>query len=147
MSHPENSLPAPLPYYAISYDDRPPLLRGEGVRPLNAEEITETCEVLLATALYYGCPYWLLDGRSHQQAQPQELHEWMREEYFPRVQAELQGQPCIAFLVPLFVWTGISQQGYAQVVDASVHGVRLGWFTQENQALPWLAHQRTLQYR
>ena len=101
-----------------------------------------TCEVLLDTARRHYCRYWLLDGRSHQQAQPQELHHWMQEEYFPRVRTELKGQPCIAFMVPLFVWEGLPGQGYAEPLDSSVHGVRMGWFTNEEDALAWLDRQR-----
>ncbi|MBC6609244.1 hypothetical protein H8B13_20665 [Hymenobacter sp. BT188] len=138
-------LPAPLRYYTVAYHPDPPLLKGRDRRPLSAEEITETCEVLLATAAHYRCRYWLLDGRAHQQAQPQELHAWMQEEYFPRVRAALGGQPCIAFLVPFFVWEGLSAQGYAQPLDSLAHGVRMGWFTQEEEALAWLARQRERQ--
>jgi hypothetical protein len=138
-------LPAPLSYYAVSYHCDPPYVRGCDLRPLSAEEITETCEVLLATARHYECQYWLLDGRSHQRAQPQALHHWMQEEYFPRVRAALGGQPCIAFLVPPFVWEGLPAQGYAQPLDSLAHGVRMGWFTQEQEALHWLAQQRERQ--
>jgi hypothetical protein len=138
-------LPAPLSYYAVAYEPAPPLLRGRDLRPLSAEEITETCEVLLAAARHHQCRYWLLDGRSHQWAQPQALHHWMQEEYFPRVRAVLGGQPCLAFLVPPFVWAGLPAQGYAQPLDSLAHGVRMGWFTTEPDALHWLARQRERQ--
>ena len=135
-------LPASLSYYDLLYQGRPPLLRGYNQRPLSAEEITHTCEALLATALHYDCRHWLLDGRSHQQAQPRELHEWMQEEYFPRVRAHLKGQPCIAFLVPRFVWEGLPAQGYENPLDSFAHDVRMGWFTAEEEALAWLDRQR-----
>lgn len=134
-----------LSYYAVAYQCDPPLLRGRDLRPLSAEEITETCEVLLAAACFHQCRDWLLDGRSHQQAQPQALHEWMQEEYFPRVRAELKGQPSIAFLVPPFVWEGLRAQGYAQPEDSAFHGVRMAWFTEEEAALAWLAGQQEQQ--
>ena len=75
-------LPASLSYYNRSYQSHPPLLRGHNQRPLSAEESTHSCEALLATAMHHGCCHWLPDGRSHQQAQPRELHEWMQEEYW-----------------------------------------------------------------
>ncbi|GAB3297818.1 hypothetical protein [Hymenobacter tenuis] len=73
-------MPISLSYYAVTYQSDPPLLQGRDLRPLSAEEVTETCELLLATARLHQCRYWLLDGRSHQQAQPQALQEWMQEE-------------------------------------------------------------------
>ncbi|MCC3160477.1 hypothetical protein LJ737_24785 [Hymenobacter sp. 15J16-1T3B] len=132
-------------FYAVEYSAHPPLLRGRDTRPLSAEEITETCELLLATAQRYECSYWLLDGRSHQGEQPRELHDWMREEYFPRVRRELAKPPCIAFLVPPFVWAGLVAQGYEQPLNDFSHGVHMGWFTDEAPALAWLDRRRALQ--
>lgn len=53
-----------------------------------------------------------------------------------------RGQPCIAFLVPRFVWEGLSAQGYENALDSFAHGVRMGWFTAEEEALAWLDLQR-----
>ncbi|RFP64336.1 hypothetical protein D0N36_14880 [Hymenobacter lapidiphilus] len=133
---------SPLAHYAITYEPCPPLLRGCNSRRLSAEEITETCELLLATARHYACRYWLLDGRSHQQAQPQALHDWMRDEYFPRISRELGSGACLCFLVPEPVWAGLPALGYGQLQNGFVHGVRMGWFTDEVAALDWLAKQR-----
>ena len=129
--------------YVIAYELCPPLLRGCNSRQLCAEEITETCELLLATARRYACRYWLLDGRSHQQAQPQALHDWMQDEYFPRISRELGPGACLCFLVPKPVWTGLPALGYGPLQDGFIHGVRTGWFTEEEAALDWLAKKRT----
>lgn len=134
--------PPPLDYYAVSYTAQPPLVWGNTLRKLNAEEVTATCELLLDTALRHRCPYWLLDGRPHVQEQPQALHNWMREDYLPRVCQALGRQPCIAFLVPPAVWASLQSRGYTQPLDWRSHAARLGWFTDEAPALDWLARQR-----
>ncbi len=136
-----HSLP-PLDYYSVAYVARPPLIRGHPLRKLNAEEVTVTCELLLDTALRYHCPYWLLDGRTHVREQPQALHDWMREDYLPRVREALDRSPCIAFLVPPAVWAGLPDRGYARPLDWQSHAARLGWFTDEASALDWLSRQR-----
>lgn len=132
----------PLSHYTVSYEPCPALLRGYNSRQLTAEEITETCELLLDTARRYACRYWLLDGRSHHQAQPEALHRWMQDEYFPRIRRELGRETYLAFLVPQQVWAGLPALGYAEVEDSLVHGVRMGWFTDEAAALDWLAERR-----
>ena len=132
----------PLNFYAVAYASQPPLVRGHTLRKLDAEEITASCEWLLDAALRHHCPYWLLDVRAHVQEQPQCLHEWMREDYLPRVRQTLGRQPCIAFLVPPAVWAGLPGKGCPQPVDWQSHTARLGWFTDEVPALDWLARQR-----
>jgi hypothetical protein len=138
----ESSLLPTLGYYQVAYESCPPLIRGRNQRLLQAEEVTETCELLLATALRHACPYWLLDGRSHQQEQPQALHNWMREEYFPRVASQLEQPVCIAFLVPGAVWAGLQAKGYDDPLDWHSPVARLGWFTEEGPALVWLTQRR-----
>jgi len=135
------SLPPPE-YYSAEYVPRPSLIRGHTLRRLSAEEITVTCELLLDTARRHGCPYWLLDGRAYAQEQPQGLHDWMREDYLPRVRRALDQPPCIAFLVPAAVWAGLPDKGYAEPQDWLSHAACLGWFTDEPPALNWLARQR-----
>lgn len=134
----------PLSYYAVEYSAAPPLIRGLNLRPLDAEEITVTCEWLLHEALRHHCPYWLLDGRAHVQQQPQSLHDWMREEYFPRVCQVLQALPHIAFLVSPAVWAGLPEKGYVEPLAWHSRTARIGWFTQEAPALAWLGQQRLL---
>ena len=141
-----HSLPF-LDYYTVHYAAQLPLIRGHTLRELNAEEITFTCELLLDTSLRHGCPYWLLDGRTHVREQPQCLHDWMREDYLPRVRQVLGRQPCIAFLVPPAVWAGLQDKGYAQPLDWQSQAARLGWFTDEGSALDWLARQRCRESR
>ena len=132
----------PLNFYAVAYASQPPLVQGHSLRKLDAEEITASCELLLDTALRHGCPYWLLDGRTHVREQPQSLHDWMREDYLPRGRQTLGRQPFIAFLVPPAVWAGLPEKGYPQPLDWQSHAARLGWFTDEVPALDWLARQR-----
>ena len=132
----------PLNFYAVTYASQPPIVQGHTLRKLSAEEITASCEWLLDTALRHHCPYWLLDGRAHVQEQPQSLHDWMREDYLPRVRQTLGQQLCIGFLVPPAVWASLPGKGYPQPLDWQSHAARLGWFTNEASALDWLAQQR-----
>ncbi|MCR5888872.1 hypothetical protein LRS06_14075 [Hymenobacter sp. J193] len=131
-----------LPYYNLVFQSAPPLLYGVSVRPLSPLEVTEVCELLLATAVRHACPYWMLDGLRQQSPQPQTLHNWMREEYFPRVRRELKQMPFIAFLVPLFIWEALPKVGYDNPLDEQVQGVRMGWFTDPKQGLAWLNRHR-----
>lgn len=126
----------------IEYAKPQHLIRGRSLRPLNAEEITVTCELLLATARHHSCAFWLLDGREHVRDQPQCLHDWMREEYLPRVRQVLGQTPCVAFLLPPAVWAGLPARGYPQPLDWQAHAACLGWFTDEAPALVWLARKR-----
>jgi hypothetical protein len=144
MLLPPPLLPA-LHFYQIDYSADPPLLTGRNDRPLTAEEITETCELLLAAATQQACPYWLLDGRSHQQAQPQALHDWMLEEFFPRAQARLGRVVCVAFLVPPFVLAGLPSLGYQEPHNWLTPSARMGWFSEVPSAQAWLAQQRARQ--
>lgn len=59
-----------LSFYEVDYAPQGHVLRGASLRALSAEEITESCELLLATAEAHLCPYWLLDGRHHRREQP-----------------------------------------------------------------------------
>lgn len=86
-------------FYALVYQADPPLLRGQHLRPLRAEEVTESCELLLATARHRNCACWLLDGRATPYGQPPALRNWLREEYWPRVKASLGRPVRVAFLV------------------------------------------------
>ena|GEM_PF-1690314 len=127
-----------LPFYTLRYEPDPPLLYGLNQRMLSAEEITETCELLLATARRLHCTSWLLDGRAHQREQPQSLHDWMREEYFPRVRKVLGTAPNVAFLVPPHIWAGLPAKGYTDPTDWLSRAARIAWFTEEAPAREWL---------
>ena len=130
-------------FYRTCYEPAPPVLRGAAQRPLTAEEMTESCEWLLAQAQERACPYWLLDGRRHTGNQPLALHQWMQEEYFPRVRQALGRVPCVAFLVSAPVWAGLRSRGYDNPLDWHTPTARLGWFTDEAPARAWLARQRS----
>ena len=134
-----------LSFYHVAYEPVPPVLCGSSLRPVSAEEVTASCELLLATAQRHGCAYWLLDGRHHEREQPQALHDWMQEEYFPRVRATLGRLPCVAFMVQPFVWAGLIAKGYDQPQDWQTPNVRMGWFTDEAAARAWLNRLRDLE--
>jgi hypothetical protein len=127
-----------LDYYALAYHADPPLLRGQQLRPLRAEEVTESCELLLATARQLRCTGWLLDGRATPYGQPLALRQWLREEYWPRVQATLGRPVRVAFLVTSAVRHELDQLGYQQEEVLPVGVGRVGWFTEEAAALAWL---------
>ena len=130
-----------LPFYHVTVEADPRVVCGAARRPLSAEEITASCELLLATARRHVCPHWLLDGRHHRDEQPADLHAWMREEYFPRVRAALGRPVCVAFLVPPAVWAGLAAKGYDNPLDWHSPAARLAWFTAEAPARAWLARQ------
>ncbi|TGE24995.1 hypothetical protein E5K00_07285 [Hymenobacter aquaticus] len=136
------SLLPTLSFYTVLHQPSPPLLTGISQRALHAEEITETCEVLLAAAARHHCPYWLLDGRANPCEQPATLHEWMREDYFPRVRAVLGRQPQVAFLVAPNLWPGLPQRGYGPPHCWESTMLHAAWFCEEDPAQAWLRRQR-----
>ncbi|WP_460615377.1 hypothetical protein [Hymenobacter seoulensis] len=131
-----------LGFYTLTYQDNPPLLRGSNSRALSPEEITETCELLLIASQQLQCPYWLLDGRANARHQPRELHEWMREDYFPRVRAALGQRPQVAFVVAPEIWHGLPARGYEAPPEWSSFSLHANWFQEEAPALAWLQQQR-----
>jgi hypothetical protein len=131
-----------LTFYAVTHQDYPPLLRGISRRVLSAEEVTEACEVLLASARHHNCPYWLLDGRSNPREQQPQLHQWIREEYFPRVRAVLKRPVHVAFVVTPLVRSGLDRLGFAVVEELHPGVGCIGWFADEAPALTWLIQQR-----
>ncbi|SFP88433.1 hypothetical protein [Hymenobacter arizonensis] len=130
-----------LTFFPVSCRDGSSLLRGRTRRALTAEEITKTCEVLLAAALRRRCRYWLLDGRVSPQEQPAALHEWLEEDYFPRVRAQLGLFPCIAMVVAPSMWQGLQQPSLDPLSAWPAWGARVGWFKEEEPALAWLRKQ------
>ena len=128
-----------LDFYAITYSVQPPLLRGQSLRALSGEEMTEACEVLLDAAERLRCPFWLLDGRANPLGQPLPLRQWLREEYFPRARVAL-GQPLgVAYLVTPAFRRELDQRGFG-TAEALGPGIgHIGWFVQEEEAVAWLA--------
>jgi hypothetical protein len=134
--------PIAVPFYHVVAEADPPVVYGVGQRPLSAEEITHSCELLLATARRHACPYWLLDGRHHRGTPTAALHAWIREEYFPRVRDVLGRPVCVAFLVPPEVQKRLGDKGYVDPLDEHSPAARMAWFTDEALARAWLARQR-----
>lgn len=144
MLQPSLLLRSPLPkltFFPVTCREGSSLLRGRTRRALTAEEVTRTCEVLLAAALRRRCSFWLLDGRVNTNPHPMELHEWLQEDYFPRVRAQLGQPPCIALLVAPSLWQGLTQIGLDAPAEWPSRGVRVGWFQEERDALAWLRYQ------
>lgn len=125
-------------FYALVYQADPPLLRGQHLRPLRAEEVTESCELLLATARHRNCACWLLDGRATPHGQPPALRNWLREEYRPRVKASLGRPVRVAFLVTPAVRQELDRQGYPRTEALHLGVGHVGWFTEEPDARAWL---------
>ena len=128
-------------FYALAYHPEPPLLRGRHLRPLRAEEVTESCELLLAAAQRWDCTRWLLDGRATPYGQPPALRHWLREEYWPRVQATLGRAVRVAFWVTPAVRLELDRLGYQQAEALPLGVGHVGWFTEESAALAWLARR------
>jgi hypothetical protein len=136
-------LPDPPSYYTVQYQAQPALLRGRVLRPLSATDFTEVGELLLAWGQHYDCPFWLLDGRVDTRPQPLDVYEWLREEFLPRVHQGLGRIPCVAFLAQPEMWLALNTRGYAPpapVILSSAY--RANWFTNEEDALAWLAQFR-----
>ncbi|OGX85157.1 hypothetical protein BEN47_02160 [Hymenobacter lapidarius] len=134
------SLPS-LPFFPVTCREGSTLLRGRTRRALTAEEITRTCEVLLAAAIRRRCAFWLLDGRVNTTVHPAELHEWLQEDYFPRVRVQLGQPPCIALLVAPCLWQDMFSMGLDAPAQWPTWSARVGWFKEERDALAWLRHQ------
>ena len=134
-------LPLP-PYYAVHYQAQPPLLRGTVLRPLSATEFTEVCEVVLAWAQHYDCPFWLLNGRADA-VHPLDVYEWLREEFLPHAHKVLGRVPCLAFIAEPDFWLALQAQYYAPPAPAVLSAAyRANWFTEEVEALAWLVQFR-----
>ena len=131
------------PFYAVRYQPAPALLRGTVLRPLSTLEFTEACEMLLAAAQKYRCPYWLLDGRADVDARPPDVYEWLSDEFLPRVHRVLGRVPTLAFVASPEFWQSLRTRSFApHMVIAGTF--RAGWFTDEDAALNWLATYRTV---
>ncbi|MBF9239821.1 hypothetical protein I2I05_20675 [Hymenobacter sp. BT683] len=128
-----------LAFYDLAYHADPPLLRGRHLRPLRAEEVTESCELVLAAARRRDCAGWLLDGRATPYGQPPALRHWLREDYWPRVQAALGRPVRVAFLVTPAVRLELDRLGYEQAEALPLGVGHVGWFLEEEDALAWLA--------
>ena len=126
----------------MQYQVQPALLRGRVLRPLSATEFTEACEVVLAWAQHHGCPYWLLDGRADV-LQPLDVYEWLREEFLPHAHKVLGRVPCLAFVNHSDFWLALQAQHYAPPAPVVLSAAyRANWFTEEKDALAWLAQFR-----
>jgi hypothetical protein len=134
-----------LNFFPVTCQNGSSLLRGRTRRALSAEEITKTCEVLLAVALRRRCRYWLVDGRVSPDSPPLALHEWLQEDYFPRVRAQLGKAPCIALVVAPTLWQGLEQPGCDSLPEWPMWGARVGWFKEEGAALAWLRQQEAFE--
>ena len=130
-----------LPFYSVSYQAVPPRLRAGATRALTFTEVMESCEVLLLYAARHRCPYWVLDRRTGPNEEPPELHNWMQDDYFPRVRAVLGQQPQVAFLVTPAELALLQQQRAAFPQDWHTLSINFGWFTQLPAAEAWLQAQ------
>ncbi len=138
---PRGSLPT-LPFFSVSYQARPPLLRAGATRALTFAEVMETLEVLLVHAAHHRCPYWVVDRRIGPHEEPAELHSWMQEDYFPRVRAVLGQPPQVAFLVTPAELARLQAHRATAPQDWHTPAVHFGWFTQPPAAAAWLQAQR-----
>ena len=128
----------PATFYDLVYHADPPLLLGRHRRALQAEEVTETCELLLALARQCNCTRWLLDGRATPYGQPAALRTWLREEYWPRVRAALGRPVRVAFVVTPAVRHQLDRQGYPGSEALPSGAGHVGWFIGEADARGWL---------
>ncbi len=130
-------------FYAVRYQPAPALLRGTVRRPLSPLEFTEACEMLLAAARRHRCPYWLLDGRADADSRPLDVYEWLIDEFLPRVHRVLDRVPTLAFIARPDFWDALRARSFAPpIVIAGTF--RANWFTDEGEALAWLASYRTV---
>jgi hypothetical protein len=134
----------PTPFYTVSYQAQPPLVRGVVQRPLSAAEFTEACELLLSQAQLHDCTFWLLDGRADASGErPLDVYEWLSDEFLPRVRRTLGRMPCLAFLALPSFWQTLQTQHYAPPSPMQHSPIfRANWFTTEAEALTWLSQFR-----
>ena len=110
-------------------------------RPLSAGEFTAAAELMRALAQRHRCLYWLLDSRAGANIRLPDVCDRLTDESLPRARPDLGRSPCIAFLAEPRFWQAL-QEDYPprQAVPAVLF--RAGSFTQETEALGWLAAQR-----
>jgi hypothetical protein len=129
--------------YRVDYQPQPALLRGTVLCTLTDVEFTESCELVLDIAQQHHCPFWLLDGRADASGHPNDVYNWMREEFLPRTYQVLGRVPCVAFLAQPTFWDALQARHYAPQDPVTVSAAfRTSWFVEEAEALAWLAQFR-----
>lgn len=130
-----------IDFYRLDYQPTPPLLRGTVPHPLTDAEYAGVCELQLAEALHYRCPWWLLDGRADGPPRPAQLYEWLQDDLLPRAHRGLVQQPTVAFMASAAFWQELKARRLVPNLVFS-GSFRSGWFTDEAPALAWLARCR-----
>lgn len=138
-------LPVNLSFYEVTFQAHPPLLQGHATRPLSHADFTEVCELLLATAQYYKCAYWLLDARPFASERPLALEVWLTEDFLPRVHEALGHATLhLAFLVgPSFGQLNQPPSFASPATGLITLPYKVAWFPEEVSALEWLNQFRT----
>ena len=96
----------------------------------------------LALAQHLNCRYWLVDGRTNCPPHRFGIHNWLEEEYLPRVRDVLGRPLCLAYLVPTH-WQQLPGSKYIVSTEGTPTATyRLALFDQEAAALTWLEHCR-----
>ena len=133
-------MPTPLvDFYEIRFEAEPPVLWGRSLRSLSGVEFTEACELLLRAAQRHHCRFWIIDGRANAGPRPDDMYDWMEEEFLPRLHGVLGRSPCIAFLVEPAASLQARARSYVPPTDADLTlPLHLGWFSEDRTALAWL---------
>ena len=135
------SLPL-LPFYSIVYHEPLGILQCHATRALSAEEVTQSCELLLAAAQRFSCPRWLIDRRADAPgSQLQDLYEWLQLDFFPRVRTAMGASIHVAFLVTPEEYVRVRQYQYAAPLEWHSAVVYINWFANEALAQQWLQAQ------
>lgn len=113
-------------------------LTARWLQAVSQEELMAGYEALRQAALFYGCRYWLIDARrrtSNSHSGP----EWVTTQFLPRLQQELGGHLCVAFLTLPHYLTELPTSRAAPPPSAPVQFAR---FLDEGAANAWLATQQ-----
>ena len=115
---------------------------GRVRRPLTDLEVTQVCECMLAAARSEKEQFWLLDIRQDPKYKTTALTHWLSEEFFPRTLRVLGQALYLAYLLD----TNTFAQVLGRDMDDDWHMItprcRISFFTQEADALAWLANVR-----
>ena len=85
-------------FLLVAYRPDSRLLVGRWQRSVNEAELREGYETMRLAARTHGCQHWLMDARRRTDRRLNGP-EWVVSQFLPRLQQELGGRLCVAFLV------------------------------------------------
>ena len=92
-----NTPSASSEYLHIVYRADLEVLVGRWMRQISTADLRAGYQDLLEAAAHYGCRQWLIDGRRRNRSHADDA-QWMMDEYFPQLAAQLGNGVSLAYL-------------------------------------------------